>query len=243
MSLLGVNIDHVATIRQARRTYEPDPVWAAVEAQLGGADLITLHLRQDRRHICDRDLNILKQTVSVPLNLEMSMEEEIVQLALETHPDMVTIVPEKREEVTTEGGLDVCKQPERLRQVLAKFQESGINTSLFVDPELDQIDACKEVGTQMVELHTGTYANSRANMRSAELEKLTRSAAHGRKLELIINAGHGLTYSNVAPLVRAIAPKELHIGHSIISRSVFSGIKQAVSDMKDVIQKSLLINI
>ncbi len=240
MSLLGVNVDHVGTLRQARKTYEPDPVWAAMEAQLGGADLITIHLRQDRRHICDRDLRLMRQTVSVPFNLEMSLEDEIVNIALDAHPAMVTIVPEKREELTTEGGLDVKSQIDRVRHAVEKFQDRGIKTSIFVDPDTDQISACREINADMVELHTGTYANSSGDQCESELEKLTRGAAFGRKQDLTVNAGHGLTYNNVSAIVESIRPHELHIGHSIIARAVFTGINDAVREMKNIIQKSLL---
>ncbi len=244
MSLLGVNIDHVATLRQARRTYEPDPVWAAAEAQIGGADLITVHLREDRRHICDRDLRLLMQTVSVPLNLEMSMDEDIVDIALESNPSMITLVPERREEITTEGGLDVKSQAEKVRAVAARFAEKGIKVSLFVDPDSEQLDACAETGADMVELHTGAYAACcSGGDRLAEMEKLTCAAAHGRELELVVNAGHGLTYKNVSAIVNSIKPHELHIGHSIVSRSVFTGLRQAVADMKDVIHRALMLRL
>lgn len=240
MSLLGVNVDHVATLRQARRTYEPDPVWAAAAAQVGGADLITIHLRQDRRHICDRDLRIMMQTVSAPLNLEMSVEEEIVSIALDAHPAMVTIVPERRQEVTTEGGLQVTAHLKRLREVIGRFKDSGIKTSLFIDPDDSQLDASAEAGADMVELHTGSYAGSTRERQMAELDKLTRAAAHGREQELVVNAGHGLTYSNVSAVVNAIRPHELHIGHSIVARSVFTGITEAVREMKALIHRALL---
>jgi pyridoxine 5-phosphate synthase len=238
MSLLGVNVDHVATIRQARQTYEPDPAWAAAEAQLGGADLITIHLRADRRHIQDRDLKVLRETVSVELNLEMSVEEEIVEIALGTGPDMVTLVPERRQEVTTEGGLDVAGQSDRVSDVVERFHQRDIPVSLFVDPDPDQIDAAGETGAKMIELHTGSWANAPRHNRSEYLEKLTGGAAAGRKLGLTVNAGHGLTYDNVTPVVQRIGPHELHIGHSIVARSVFVGMREAVREMKEVIHRA-----
>ncbi len=239
MALLGVNVDHVATIRQARRTYEPDPVWAAAEAQLGGADIITIHLRQDRRHIGDRDLRLLSETVSVDLNLEMSLADEIVQIALETEPDMVTLVPENRQEVTTEGGLDVVGQGDRVRDAVARFTDNGIPVSLFIDAERAQIERAAELGATFVELHTGSYANAE---RPAERERclgdLQKGTELGRDLGLVVNAGHGLTYANVGGVVQAVRPHELHIGHSIVSRAVFVGIREAVRQMKEVIWRT-----
>lgn len=238
MSLLGVNVDHVATIREARKTYEPDPVWAAAEAQLGGADLITIHLRADRRHIQDRDLMLLRQSVTVDLNLEMSLSEEIVEIALETGPDMVTIVPERRQEITTEGGLDVSGQIERVERAVKRFNEAGIPVSLFIDPVEEQLQSSAGVGARMVELHTGSYANAEAADRPARLQELVHGALIGRELGLVVNAGHGLTYDNTAALVRAFRPHELHIGHSIISRSVFVGLRAAVARMQEVIYRA-----
>jgi pyridoxine 5-phosphate synthase len=238
MTLLGVNVDHVATVRQARRTYEPDPVWAAAEAQLGGADIITVHLRRDRRHINDRDLRLLKETVSVDLNLEMSLAEEIVEIALETKPDMVTLVPENRQEVTTEGGLDVVGQSERVEAAVARFSDLGIPVSLFIDPEEPQLRRSAEVGATFVELHTGTYANASTADRAGHLSLLQTGAELGRELGLVVNAGHGLTYDNVSDVVRGLAPHELHIGHSIIARALFVGLREAVRSMKEVIWKA-----
>jgi pyridoxine 5-phosphate synthase len=258
MNLLGVNIDHVATIRQARKTYEPDPVCAAAEAQLGGADLITVHLREDRRHIQDRDLRLLRQTVSVELNLEMAVAEQIVGIALEVGPDMVTLVPEKRQEVTTEGGLDVRGQAERVREVVARFHERGIPVSLFINPDRAQIEASRQAGADFVELHTGCYANAgspggdlafavrrmpsgphgAAAERERHLAALEAAAVLGRGIGLTVNAGHGLTYNNVTALVQRVDPHELHIGHSIIARAVFVGLRQAVRQMKDVIDRA-----
>ena len=239
MNLLGVNVDHVATIREARKTYEPDPVWAAAEAQLGGADLITIHLREDRRHIGDRDLRVMRRTVSVELNLEMAVAEEIVGIALDVGPDMVTLVPERREEVTTEGGLDVAGQAERIRSVVRRFHEKAIRVSLFVDPDKAQIEASRDAGADFVELHTGSYANAAdAAERARRVDELVEGAQSGRECGLVVNAGHGLTYNNTAEIVKRINPHELHIGHSIIARAVFVGLRDAVRQMKDVIDKA-----
>lgn len=239
MVLLGVNVDHVATIRQARRTYEPDPVWAAAEAELGGADIITIHLRVDRRHISDRDLRVLRQTVAVELNMEMSLADEIVLIALATGPDMVTLVPENREEVTTEGGLDVVGQSERVGQAIRRFDDAGIPVSLFIDPVEAQIRRSAELGATFVELHTGTYANAHyADERQKRLAELEAGTGVGREAGLTVNAGHGLTYRNVGPVVRRLEPHELHIGHSIVSRAIFVGIREAVRQMKEAIDRA-----
>jgi len=233
---LGVNVDHVATVRQARRTYEPDPVTAAALATLAGADVITIHLREDRRHIQDRDLRLMRETVFTKLNLEMGAAPEIVQIALDTKPDQITLVPEKREEVTTEGGLDVAGQEEDLKRIVASFLEAGILVSMFIDPEESQIDASKAVGAEYVELHTGTYANARSSEDvDSTLEQLVAGADACRQVGLGVNAGHGLNYVNVGPIVEEIVPEELHIGHSIVSRAIFVGIQQAVREMKDLI--------
>ncbi len=238
MTKLGVNVDHVATLRQARRTYEPDPVTAASLADLGGADIITIHLREDRRHIQDRDLRLMKQVVFSKLNLEMSVAREIVELALAERPEQVTFVPERRQEVTTEGGLDVVSQRKVLAPLVKRFREQGIAVSLFIDPETQQIQAAREVGTEFVELHTGAYANAGTEaQRQDMLEKLCQGAKFSRELGLRVNAGHGLTYKNVGPIVEEINAEELHIGHSIISRAVFVGIKKAVEEMKGLIYK------
>ncbi len=236
MTLLGVNVDHVATIREARQTCEPDPVWAAAQAQIGGADIITVHLRQDRRHISDRDLRVMRETTSVELNLEMSLAEEIVQIALRTEPQMVTLVPESRQEVTTEGGLDVIGESDRVQRAVRQFAERGIPVSLFVDPERTQIERAADLGADFVELHTGSYANAPDEGRRAErLEELESGAAVARDSDLVVNAGHGLTYRNVTGVVQRLLPHELHIGHSIVSRAVFVGIREAVRQMKEVI--------
>ncbi len=239
MALLGVNVDHVATVRQARRTYEPDPVWAAAEAELGGADIITVHLRQDRRHINDRDLRLMRQTTAVELNLEMSLEPEILEIALQVHPDMVTFVPEKRQEVTTEGGLDVTGQRERVDSAVARFAQAGIPVSLFIDPDEDQVRAAADSGTTFVELHTGAYANTDSGEAvHQQLMALSHAAVVARQLGVTVNAGHGLTYRNVAAVVRHLRPHELHIGHSIVSRAIFVGLREAVRQMQQIIYRT-----
>lgn len=236
MIKLGVNIDHVATLRQARRTFEPDPVMAASLAILGGADIITVHLREDRRHIQDRDLKLLRQIVFTKLNLEMSISREIVDIAIETGTERVTIVPEKRQEITTEGGLDVVSQNREITNVVKRLKETGIIVSLFIDPDGAQISASKDVGAEFIELHTGNYANARDDkLRNKMIENLRTGVEIAKKLGLKVNAGHGLTYQNVGMIVESLDIEELHIGHSIISRSVFVGIQRAVSEMKELI--------
>jgi pyridoxine 5-phosphate synthase len=239
MPKLGVNIDHVATIREARKTIEPDPVWAAALAELAGADQITCHLREDRRHITDRDVEALRLTVRSKLNLEMAVAEEIVGIALGIRPDQATLVPERREEVTTEGGLDVRGNLSRVREVTERLKGSGIVVSLFIDPEPEQIAASVEAGADAVELHTGRYAE--ATLRStagaeaasclAELSKGVRAA---RDAGLACHAGHGLTYLNVRPVARLEGVEELNIGHSIVSRAVLVGLERAVREMKEL---------
>jgi pyridoxine 5-phosphate synthase len=230
---LGVNIDHIATIRQARRTVEPDPVAAAVIAELAGADGITVHLREDRRHIQDRDVRLLRQTVRTHLNLEMAATEEMVAIALEVKPDYVTLVPERREEITTEGGLDVAGQVSRLRDVVGQLQGSGIPVSLFIDPDPTQVAAAAQVGARWVELHTGRYAEaSSAAQRQVELDHLEKASQQALQLGLRVNAGHGLTYWNVGPVARIPGMEELNIGHSIISRAVLVGLDRAVREMR-----------
>lgn len=236
MIKLGVNIDHVATLRQARRTFEPDPVMAASLAILGGADIITVHLREDRRHIQDRDLRLLRQIVFTKLNLEMSISREIVDIAIETRTERVTIVPEKRQEITTEGGLDVVSQKREITNVVKRLKETGIIVSLFIDLDGAQISASKDVGAEFIELHTGNYANARDDeFRNKMIENLRTGVEIAKKLGLKVNAGHGLTYQNVGMIVESLDIEELHIGHSIISRSVFVGIQRAVSEMKELI--------
>jgi pyridoxine 5-phosphate synthase len=230
---LSVNIDHVATLRQARRTVEPDPVAAAVIAELAGADGITVHLREDRRHIQERDVRLLRQTVRTHLNLEMAATEEMVAIALEIKPDYVTLVPERREEITTEGGLDVASQVSRLGEVVDRLQGSGIPVSLFVDPDPIQIAAAAQVGARWVELHTGRYAEASSEaQREAELAQLQKASQQAIQLGLRVNAGHGLTYWNVGPVARIPGIEELNIGHSIISRAVLVGLERAVREMR-----------
>jgi pyridoxine 5-phosphate synthase len=231
---LGVNIDHVATLRQARRTTEPDPVHAAALAELGGADGITVHLREDRRHIQDRDVRLLRETVLTRLNLEMGMAEEIVRIALELRPDQVTLVPEKRAEVTTEGGLDVAGAPGRTAGVVRRFREAGIRVSLFIDPEEAQIAAAAETGAPCIEIHTGAYANAWPDREreASELAGIIRAVEQARAAGLDVNAGHGLTYRNIGPAAAVRGIEEYNIGHSIISRAVLTGLREAVTEMK-----------
>jgi len=242
MIKLGVNVDHVATLRQARMTYEPDPVTAAGLAELGGADIITIHLREDRRHIQDRDLDLLRQTVFTKLNLEMATSQEIIDIAIRIKPEQITLVPEKRQEVTTEGGLSVISQKEVLTDIIKKFNDNDIYVSLFIDPDRDQIIASGKVGAQAVELHTGNFANARSEKQStAMLEVLREGVKIAKDAGLRVNAGHGLTYKNTGPVVEGMDVEELHIGHSIVSRAIFVGIKRAVKEMKDIIYKHYLI--
>ena len=236
MPRLGVNIDHVATIRQARQTVEPDPVWAASLAELGGADGITIHLREDRRHIQDRDVRVLRDTVQVKLNLEMATAAEIVQIALKTKPEQVTLVPEKRQEITTEGGLDVIRNRERVGDVVKQLQDAGIEISLFIDPEADQIEASRELGVSAIELHTGCYADATSDTAQLnELRKLDAAGKAAREAGLLLHMGHGLTYRNVIPVARIAETCELNIGHSIIARAVLVGLEPAVREMKQLI--------
>ena len=230
---LGVNIDHVATLRQARRTWEPDPVWAAVEAHLGGADGITIHLREDRRHITDRDVEILRQTLQTPMNLEMAVTEEMVAIACRIKPHFVCLVPEKRTEVTTEGGLDVAGQLAKVQAAISRLAEVGTQVSLFIDADHAQIDAAVAVGAPYIEIHTGRYAD--ATSTAEELEELARiqeAARYAHGLGLRVNAGHGLHYHNVKPIAAIPEMEELNIGHAIIGRAVFEGLPAAVAEMK-----------
>ncbi len=235
MPELGVNIDHIATLRQARRTYEPDPVWAAAMAELGGADGITVHLREDRRHIQDRDVRLLRETVSVKLNLEMACTEEMTRIAKELLPHQVSLVPEKREEVTTEGGLDIVSHRSRVEAVVGELRQSGIEVSLFIDPVDEQIRMAAELGVEAIELHTGQYALAKGVDRDRELELLQHAGALAVSLDLRLHAGHGLNYQNVVPVATIPAMHELNIGHSIVARSVFVGFQQAVREMKDLV--------
>ena len=234
---LGVNIDHVATIRQARRTVEPDPVAAAVLAELGGADGITVHLREDRRHIQERDVRLLRQTVRTHLNLEMAATDEMVAIALDIYPDYVTLVPERREEVTTEGGLNVLGQMDRLEQVVETLQANSIPVSLFIDPDFAQINAAAVLGAKFIELHTGRYADAKTEADQAEeLKSLADSCAQALTAGLRVNAGHGLTYWNVLAIARLEGMEELNIGHTIVSRSVLVGMERAVREMKQAMR-------
>ena len=238
---LGVNIDHVATVRQARRTFEPSPVFAALIAQQAGADQITLHLREDRRHIQDRDLELIKELVKIPVNLEMAPTEEMVEIALRVKPDRVTLVPEKREEITTEGGLDVSSMRDALSGITKRLRGAGIEVSMFIDPEIPQVEASGEVGADGVELHTGTYAELWNAHRFAEadreLERIRKSAKRARSLGLRVYAGHGLTYHNVKGILSlGDLIEELNIGHSIIANSVILGLERAVREMLSLIR-------
>ncbi|MFH0910866.1 MAG: pyridoxine 5'-phosphate synthase [Planctomycetota bacterium] len=242
MIKLGVNIDHVATRRQARRTVEPDPVTAAAVAELAGADAITVHLREDRRHMQDRDVRLLRETVRTRLNLEMAASEEIVRIALSLCPDQATLVPEKREEITTEGGLDVAGSFERIREATGRLQEAGIRVSLFIDPHPRQVERSAETGAAFIELHTGAYASvwgKEARTRE-ELSLLAEATALARKSGLRVNAGHGLTYANVGPVAALVEVEELNIGHSIIARAVLAGLGPAVREMKEIMIRARL---
>lgn len=233
---LGVNIDHVATVRQARQTNEPDPVWAAALAEMGGADCITLHLREDRRHISDRDLQILRQTVTVKLNLEMACNDEVLAIACGVKPDQATLVPERREEVTTEGGLDICSQRDKVESVVRKLQEAGISVSLFLDPDPRQIEEAARLKVAAVELHTGQYAEAKPGAaQQKELEKLQSVGAMVCGFGMALHAGHGLTYRNVRPVAKIEGMHELNIGHSIVARAIMVGFEEAVREMKRLV--------
>ena len=236
MPQLGVNIDHVATVRQARRTYEPDPVWAAALAEMGGADGITLHLREDRRHISDRDLRLLRETVTVKLNLEMACEPEILAIACEVKPDQATLVPEKREEITTEGGLDICGQRERVARAVDQLRQAGISVSLFLDPDPRQIEEAARLAADAVELHTGQYALAAVGpAQEKELDNVRKVGALVRQAGLTLHAGHGLTYRNVRPIAAIEGMHELNIGHSIVARAIMVGFAEAVREMKRLV--------
>lgn len=236
MARLGINLDHVATLRQARRTVEPDPVQLALLAELGGADGITVHLREDRRHVQDRDVALLRQSVRTRLNLEMAATAEMVATALQLKPQQVTLVPERREEITTEGGLDVVQQLQPLREAAGRLQAAGIGVSLFVDPAISQLKACRATGARWVELHTGAYAN--APDPAEELQRLVAGARMAMAMGLRVNAGHGLTYQNVEPVAAIPGMEELNIGHTIVARAVAVGLQQAVQDMKALIRNA-----
>ncbi|MFM7454416.1 MAG: pyridoxine 5'-phosphate synthase [Cyanobium sp.] len=236
MASLGVNIDHIATVRQARRTVEPDPVTYALLAELGGADGITVHLREDRRHIQDRDVELLRATVRSRLNLEMAATPAMEAIALRIRPDMVTLVPEKREEVTTEGGLDVAGQQQGLSALVGRLQAAGIAVSLFVDAAAAQLEACASSGARWVELHTGSYAEADWSEQPRELARLSEGSFIARSLGLRVNAGHGLTYQNVEPVAAIEGMEELNIGHTIVARALAVGLEQAVREMKALVQ-------
>lgn len=237
MANLGVNIDHVATVRQARGGAEPDPVTAAALAELGGADGITIHLREDRRHIQDRDLRILRHTVKTRLNLEMAATEEMVRIALDIKPEMCTLVPEKRQELTTEGGLDVRLNLELVGDAIDRLQDGGITVSLFVDPDPDQIKAAHKACSDCIEIHTGAFAGSRNQTEQGnELLKIENAIKLAKKLGMGVNAGHGLNYTNIKVVASLGGIEEFNIGHSIISRAVFVGLERAVRELVDIIK-------
>jgi pyridoxine 5-phosphate synthase len=239
MARLGVNIDHVATLRQARGGHEPDPIHAAVLVELAGADGIVVHLREDRRHIQDRDLSILRDIIQTKLDLEMAADEAMTKIALNVKPHLVTLVPERRRELTTEGGLDVVGQRERIHEVVERLHEGSIPVSLFIEPDLGQIKAAHKVGADYVELHTGRYANARLSKdQETEYEAIAQSAKLAFKLGMGVNAGHGLNYRNVKRLTQIAEIVEYNIGHSIIARAVLVGLDQAVREMKELICRS-----
>jgi pyridoxine 5-phosphate synthase len=235
---LYINVDHVATVRQARRTDEPDPVRVAVLAELGGADGITVHLREDRRHIQDRDVALLLETARTPINLELAANADILRLAEEWRPHQATLVPEKREEITTEGGLELGPPGAAgIGRALARLQEHGIRTSLFIDPDAETVRRAADLGPGAVELHTGEYANAdSAGMRAAQIDRLQAATELARELGLAVHAGHGLTYENVTPVAAIRACEELNIGHSIVSRAVMTGMERAVREMREIIR-------
>lgn len=232
--LLGVNVDHVATLRQARGTRYPDPVQAAFVAEGAGADLITIHLREDRRHIQERDVEILRSTLDTRMNLEMAVTEEMLEFAERLLPEDVCLVPERREELTTEGGLDVAGQPARIRDACARLVAAGVRTSLFIDPDPVQIDAAADAGASVIEIHTGRFAEERGRARDEELARIRTAADRGAERGLVVNAGHGLGFHNVSDIARIEPIRELNIGHAIIARAVFSGLDRAVRDMRSL---------
>ena len=238
MALLGVNIDHVATVRQARGTDEPDPIWAAAEAELGGADGITFHLREDRRHIIDRDARLLRETVAVKLNMEMAIADEIVDIADQIRPHQCSLVPERREELTTEGGLDVVRHRDRIAKVVTRLRDAGIILSAFIEPVEEQIKASADVGFHAIELWTGGYAHARTESRRSR--RRWRSCGMGLTQDwqpgLVVHAGHGLTYRNIAPIAAMPGITEFNIGHSIIARAIYVGIREAVREMKRLVE-------
>ena len=243
---LGVNIDHVATIRQARQTYEPEPAWAAVEAHLGGADGITVHLREDRRHIQDADVEKLRTLTQIKLNLEMAATDEMVDIACRLKPEMAMLVPEGRHEVTTEGGLDIVGQEAKLKKAVDRLAEAGIISSVFIDAEIPQVEAAARIGARVCEIHTGPYAHafhhrgrdSESPAVVAEIDKVRQAGEAIRSLGMRFNAGHALNYFNVQPIARLAGIRELHIGHAIICRAVFVGLREAVREMKQLMREA-----
>ncbi|HEX8431343.1 MAG TPA: pyridoxine 5'-phosphate synthase [Longimicrobium sp.] len=237
---LYVNVDHVATVRQARGTAAPDPVRAAVLCELGGADGITVHLREDRRHIQDRDVRILMETARTPINLELAAESDVLALAEEWRPMQVTLVPERRQEITTEGGIALASESARgaVGDAVRRMQAAGIRVSLFIDPDADAVRATAGLGAEAVELHTGEYANTRGAERAEQLGRLRRAAAEARSAGLAVHAGHGLTYENVAPLAAIPELEELNIGHSIVSRAVLVGMERATREMAEILRRA-----
>jgi pyridoxine 5-phosphate synthase len=242
MPELGVNIDHVATVREARKTCEPDPVWAAALAQLGGADCITLHLREDRRHIQDRDLRVLRETTTARLNLELACDADVLGIACDVKPDQATLVPERREEITTEGGLDLLAHQDVVESAIVRLRDAGIFVSLFLDPDPLQIEAARKLGTDAIELHTGQYALSGGSAQAAELQRLTAAGAQVRLLGMQLHAGHGLDYHNVRPVADIPEMHELNIGHCIVARSIMIGMQAAVREMKALISRVSSLN-
>ena len=235
MATLGVNIDHIANVREARKTIEPDPVQFAFLAELGGADSITVHLREDRRHIQDRDVFILKETIKTKLNLEMAATEEMLEISKKLLPDYVTLVPEKREEVTTEGGLDVKNNEKHLKKFVKSLKDSNIQVSAFIDPESEQIHYSKEIGFDFIELHTGKYADLKGEDQYKELQKIIESTYAANDIGLVVNAGHGLNYQNVKKIASINNINELNIGHSIVARALAVGLEKSVREMKSLI--------
>jgi pyridoxine 5-phosphate synthase len=235
---LGVNIDHVATLRQARRARYPDPLYAALQAEQAGADSITLHLREDRRHIQDRDVHVMREALQTRMNLEMAVTEEMIGIAVEVRPQDCCLVPESRQEITTEGGLDVAGQSARIAAAVRSLGSAGIRVSLFIDPDTVQIEAALRVGAPVIELHTGTYSQAEGAARARELERLRDAARLAASRGLTVNAGHGLHYHNVAPIAAIAQITELNIGHSIIARALFEGMAGAVREMKDLMRQA-----
>jgi len=240
--LLGINIDHIATLRQARGTSYPDPVQAAMLVEQAGADGLTLHLREDRRHIQDRDVKLIKQILNIPMNLEMALTEEMLNIAIRIKPENCCLVPERREELTTEGGLDADGQYEQLRDGCQRLADAGICVSLFIDPEQQQLEAAARINVPVVEIHTGSYANAVTKQdKNNEYLRIVRAVELGSELELQVNAGHGLNYQNVKPVAALSAIRELNIGHAIIARSVFTGLDEAVREMKRLMLEARLL--